>query len=212
MLTTDHPEICSRLKLLRAHGMEPRYYHKVVGICSRLDSVQAAVMNVKLPSLDSWAYRRTHNAARYHELFREVGLDNVLGLPTTAAGYGHVWNQFIVRIPDGRRDALRKYLTDCKVGSEIYYPIPLHEQECFRGLGYCKGSLPESERAAKETIALPIFPELTDLELQTVVARFTEFFGVRRTLPTPVRQPMFLKHAQNAPAQGPGYVQYVVNG
>jgi dTDP-4-amino-4,6-dideoxygalactose transaminase len=204
LMTTNSDELAARLKLLRAHGMEPRYYHQVVGINSRLDSLQAAILNVKLPHLDHWAARRTANAARYFELFHEAGLHTTLGLPATASYGEHVWNQFIVRIPGGKRDALRQYLTQNKVGTEIYYPVSLHEQACFRSLGYGPGSLPESERAARETIALPIFPELTDIELQTVVLRMAEFFGVRRSS-APVKAPMFLEHPV-------AYTQYVVNG
>jgi dTDP-4-amino-4,6-dideoxygalactose transaminase len=204
MLTTNSEELASRLKLLRAHGMEPRYYHQVVGINSRLDSFQAAFLNVKMPHLDHWAQRRSQNAARYHELFNEMGLQQAIGLPKVTAGCDHVWNQFIVRIPNGKRDALRQYLTQNKVGTEIYYPVPLHEQACFRALGYGPGSLPESEKAARETLALPIFPELTDIELQTVVLRIAEYYGVRRTSVPPIKRPVFME----VPS---AYTQYVVN-
>src|SRR4029079_140110 len=104
---------------------------------------------------------RQANAQRYHEMFAAFSLDRILTLPVAEAGLRHVWNQYIVRVPDGKRDALRKHLADAKVGTEIYYPVPMQEQECFQALGYTLGSLPESERAARETIALPIFPELT---------------------------------------------------
>ncbi|MDX1964303.1 MAG: DegT/DnrJ/EryC1/StrS family aminotransferase [Pirellulales bacterium] len=220
MLTTNNDELAARLKLLRGHGMEPRYYHQVVGINSRLDSLQAAALNVKLPYLPHWVAHRAANAARYHEMFHDRGLDRVLGLPVTAAYGEHAWNQYVVRVPDGRRDALRQYLTQCKVGTEIYYPLALHEQACFRSLGYSAGSLPESERAARETLALPIFPELTTTEMQTVVYRIAEYFGVRRTAapqpvaaPVPIPRPVFLDREplQNAAAPA-AYVQYVVNG
>ncbi len=192
MLTTDSDELVARLKLLRAHGMEPRYFHKVVGINSRLDSIQAAVLNVKLPHLNRWAQLRRANAEFYIELFCEHGLDQILSLPVTAPQRRHVWNQFVIRVPDGRRDALRAHLTTAKIGSEIYYPLGLHEQECYSSLGYPKGSLPESERAAAQTLAIPIFPELRVLEQRAVVNRIAEFFKVSPKTPSGVKRPKFL--------------------
>jgi dTDP-4-amino-4,6-dideoxygalactose transaminase len=191
LLTTNSHELAARLRLLRVHGMEPRYYHKVVGINSRLDTIQAAVLNVKLPHLNRWAQLRRANAELYHKLFAESGLDDVLTLPSTAEGCAHVWNQYVVRVPDGRRDALRGHLSGSKIGSEIYYPVSLHQQECFRSLGYAAGSLPESERAARETLALPIFPELRELEQRTVVNRIAEYFGIHRSAAA-VKRPKFL--------------------
>jgi dTDP-4-amino-4,6-dideoxygalactose transaminase len=178
MLTTNHDQLAERLRLLRQHGMNPRYYHKVVGINSRLDSFQAAVLNVKLPHLDRWTTMRQANAARYAELFAEAGLDRVLGLPQALANRRHVWNQYVIRVPDGRRDSLREFLAKAKIGTEIYYPLGLHEQQCFAYLGYKPGDLPETDRAAREVLALPIFPELTADEQQLVVARIAEFFGL----------------------------------
>ncbi len=178
MLTTNDDQLAERLRLLRQHGMNPRYYHKVVGVNSRLDSFQAAVLNVKLPYLDQWTALRQANAAHYEELFTEAGLDRVLTLPKAIPNCRHVWNQYVVRVPDGRRDALRESLSKAKIGSEIYYPLGLHDQECFRYLGYKPGDLPETDRAAREVLALPIFPELTAEEQQLVVARIADFFGV----------------------------------
>jgi dTDP-4-amino-4,6-dideoxygalactose transaminase len=163
----------------------------VVGINSRLDSIQAAVLQVKLPHLNRWAQLRRANAELYHELFAEYGLEQVLALPATAAGCMHVWNQYVIRVPDGRRDALRTHLSSAKIGSEIYYPVSLHQQECFRSLGYTASSLPESERAARETLALPIFPELRELEQRAVVGRIAEFFGAQKPA-TRVKRPKFL--------------------
>ena len=203
MLTTDSDELAAKLRLLRVHGMEPRYYHKVVGINSRLDSLQAAVLNVKLPHLNRWAQLRRKNAESYTELFTKCGLDQILTLPFAEPDRQHVWNQYIVRIPDGHRDDLRAHLTQAQIGTEIYYPVPLHLQECFRGLGYEPGSLPESERAAHETLALPIFPEMYEVEQRTVVGRIAEFFG--RPLPASparVRRPKFLQHRNAAKANG----------
>lgn len=178
MLTTNDDQLAERLRLMRQHGMNPRYYHKVVGINSRLDSFQAAVLNVKYPHLDQWTALRQANAARYDELFTDAGLDRILTLPQARSNCRHVWNQYVIRVPDGRRDILRESLAKSKIGAEIYYPLGLHDQECFRYLGYKPGDLPETDRAACEVLALPIFPELTAEEQQTVVARIAEFFGV----------------------------------
>ena len=177
-LTTTRDDVAAALRLLRVHGMEPRYYHDLVGINSRLDSIQAAVLRVKLPHLDTWTTQRQENAARYSTLFASYDLKGQVSAPTDEARGRHVWNQYVIRIADGQRDALRKHLTDCKVGTEIYYPVPLHLQKCLADLGWSLGDLPETERAAAETLALPIFPELTAAEQQTVVARIAEFFGV----------------------------------
>jgi dTDP-4-amino-4,6-dideoxygalactose transaminase len=177
LLTTTSTELAERLRLLRGHGMQPRYYHHVVGINSRLDTVQAAVLNVKLRYLDDWSDARAANAKRYGELFAEYGLDRTLRLPQALGGCRHVWNQYVIRVPDGRRDALRAHLTTQKIGTEIYYPVPLHLQQCFASLGYKPGSLPESERAAHETLALPIFPELTADEQRVVVRSIASFFA-----------------------------------
>ncbi len=178
LLTATAAGLADRLRLLRAHGMQPRYYHQIVGINSRLDTLQAAVLNVKLRYLDAWTDARQANAQRYGELFAEYGLDRILTLPASLKNCRHVWNQYVVRVPDGRRDTLRSYLTERKIGTEIYYPVPLHQQQCFQELGYTEGSLPESERAAEETLALPIFPELTAREQRTVAATIGAFFAV----------------------------------
>jgi len=135
---------------------------------------------VKLRHLDDWTTSRQRNVSRYLDLFARHGLEGAVGLPTDEPRGRHVWNQFVIRVPGGRRDPLRAHLTACKVGTEIYYPIPLHLQKCFEYLGWKKGDLPETERAAEETLALPIFPELTAAEQETVVARIAEFFGAPR--------------------------------
>lgn len=183
MLTTNDEALAARLRLFGAHGMSPRYYHQVVGVNSRLDSLQACVLRVKLPHLERWTEARVANAARYGELFGERGLDGVQ-LPTTANDRRHVWNQFVIRVEDGRRDALRQHLSENGVGTEIYYPVPLHLQECFQAIGCREGSLPHTEQAALETLALPIFPELTAAEQRRVVDRIADFFaaGVSRKL------------------------------
>jgi len=184
LLTTPRDDLAARLRLLRVHGMQPRYYHRAIGINSRLDSIQAAVLNVKLPHLDRWTAMRQLHARRYHELFAEFGLDKVLGLPHERSQVRHVWNQYVVRVPDGRRDALREHLAKQTVGSEIYYPVPLHEQECFAFLDCRLGSLPETERAARETVALPIFPELEHQEQVYVVRQIAAFFAATQAATT----------------------------
>lgn len=161
LMTTNDDALAIKLRRLAAHGMSPRYYHPLLGINSRLDSLQAAVLNIKLPHLEEWATLRRENATRYHKLLAAAGLDKVLTLPTTHSACVHVWNQYTVRVPGGKRDAVRAALGGAGVGTEIYYPLPLHQQECFQSLGYVAGDLPETERAAKEVLSLPIFPELT---------------------------------------------------
>lgn len=177
MLTTDDDALADKLRLLRGHGMQPRYYHQLIGINSRLDSLQAAVLNIKLPHLDTWTAARQERAQRYTEAFTQAGLTDVLELPTVAPERRHVWNQYIVRVSGGKRDELRTFLAERKVGTEIYYPVPLHQQACFQYLGCATGTLPETERAAVETLALPIFPELTIDEQRTVVEQIGAFFG-----------------------------------
>lgn len=174
MLTTNDRPLAERLRLFASHGMNPRYYHKVVGIASRLDTIQAAVLLVKLARLQAWTDARARHARRYDELLRSRGLDFVAGLPKAAAGCDHVWNQYTIRIPGGRRDLVRAQLANHRIGSEIYYPVPLHLQECFRSLGYGPGTLPHTERAAQEVLSLPVFPELTPAEQDLVVERLDE--------------------------------------
>jgi dTDP-4-amino-4,6-dideoxygalactose transaminase len=177
------------------HGGEPKYYHSVVGGNFRLDELQAAVLNVKLPHLDGWSAARRRNAERYGELFRELGLaeregvvefddDNRVLLPASIYRAGgiddvHIYNQYTIRVAE--RDALRAWLSEQRIGTEIYYPVPLHRQECFAGAGAMpEGSLPVSERLAREVLALPIYPELTDDQLVHVVRSIAAFIDGRR--------------------------------
>lgn len=191
MLTTRDPAVADRLQLLRGHGMRPRYFHQVVGVNSRLDSFQAGVLNVKFPFLDEWVRLRQENANRYGALFADAGLDGVLGLPAAGRQCRHVWNQYVVRVPDGQRDELRAWLAEAQIGSEVYYPMGIHQQPCYRDAAFASVSLPETERAANEVLALPIFPELTAEEQEVVVARIAAFYQ-NRPRRAPVAAPKFL--------------------
>ena len=183
MVTTDDDDLAKRVARLRVHGMEPKYHHHEVGFNSRLDALQAAVLRVKLRHLDAWTEGRRAVADQYAALFREDGLDNLIGLPTEAPGHRHVYNQYVIRVPADARDALRAHLAARKVGSEIYYPIPLHLQTCFASLGHKAGDFPLSEAASLETIALPMYPELGRDALRHVVGSIGEFFESLAVLP-----------------------------
>lgn len=177
-MTTDDEHLAEKLFALRVHGSRERYYHKWVGLNSRLDGFQGAVLRVKLPHLDSWSERRRHNANLYRELFTDAGLAEFIGLPFERENVRHIYNQFVVRVP-GRRDDLRQFLLEKGIGTDIYYPVPLHLQECFEYVGYKKGDFPEAEKAAAETLALPIFPELEPEQIEYVVSSAAEFFEPR---------------------------------
>lgn len=179
MLTTRDEQIADRLRILRDHGQKPRYHHALVGINSRLDSIQAAVLSIKLAHVERWAAARGKHAARYAERFAAAGLDQAMGLPQQPPANRHVWNQYTIRVPDSRRDALQQHLNQARVGSAVYYPIPLHLQACFRSLGYEPGSLPATERAAAEVLSLPVFPELTAAEHGRVVDVIADFFATQ---------------------------------
>jgi dTDP-4-amino-4,6-dideoxygalactose transaminase len=180
LLTTVSDGYNDHARILRAHGMRQRYYHEEVGWNSRLDSLQAAVLEVKLKYLPKWNQKRRDLAANYDKLFRAAGIvgtntsDGVV-LPFTDPRAGHVFHQYVIRTP--RRDALRQYLTERKIGSEIYYPLPLHLQTSLAGLGYKQGDFPVSEKAATEVLALPMYPELREDEQATVVDAVAAFFG-----------------------------------
>ncbi|MEE4609105.1 MAG: DegT/DnrJ/EryC1/StrS family aminotransferase [Desulfobacteraceae bacterium] len=174
IVTCNDAELAEKMRILRVHGSHPKYHHHLVGGNFRLDALQAAIVSVKLRYLDQWTAGRQANAATYRRLFVEAGLDTRIGLPAEGPGR-HIYNQFVIRVP-GRRDALRDHLVSCGVGCEIYYPIPLHLQPCFADLGYEAGDFPESERAAAETLALPIYPELSDEQQCYVVDRIRAFF------------------------------------
>ena len=175
MITTNDDTLADRLAILRVHGSKPKYYHSIVGTNSRLDALQAAVLSVKLPYTDTWGAARRRNAATYARLFADAGLADTITAPVTPDDYTHVFNQYIVRAPE--RDALREHLGANDIGSEIYYPVPLHLQECFAELGLGEGDMPVSECAANETLSLPIYPELTGDMQQYVVDTISAFFA-----------------------------------
>ena len=172
MVTTQDADLADRLAQCRNHGSEPKYYHKWVGANFRLDTLQAAGLIVKLRHLDDWSASRRANAARYNELFADV--EEVV-TPTVRGDNVMIYNQYVIRIP--RRDALQAFLTDSSIGSAIYYPLSLHQQECFASLGYKAGDFPESERAAAESLALPVYPELTDEQITYVAEKVKAFLG-----------------------------------
>jgi dTDP-4-amino-4,6-dideoxygalactose transaminase len=175
LITTNDAELAGKLRVLRDHGQQPRYFHHFVGLNSRLDALQAAVLNVKLPKLGEWSKARARHADRYATEFAQRGLSETIATPATADGCHHVWNQYTIRVTNGRRDALQKYLADRKIGSAIYYPVPLHLQKCFASLGCEAGSLPVTEQACREVLSLPIYPEMTAMEQGAVIDAVADF-------------------------------------
>jgi dTDP-4-amino-4,6-dideoxygalactose transaminase len=175
MCVTNDAVLAAKLAMLRVHGMEPKYYHQLIGGNFRLDELQAAVLVIKLKHLDAWTRGRQENACFYFGAFERAGLKSTITLPAAISGIRHIYNQFIIRAP--KRDALRVHLATAGVGSEVYYPVPLHRQKCFASLGYAEGAFPESERAAAETLALPIYPELSREQLQYVVDTIAGFYA-----------------------------------
>jgi dTDP-4-amino-4,6-dideoxygalactose transaminase len=182
MVVTNDAAMADRLRTLRNHGASPKYHHRLLGGNFRLDALQAAVVGVKLNYLDGWTKRRQENARRYTMLFDQAGLTD-RGLVTVPIGRDgdraplgrHIFNQYVIRV--ARRDVLKTFLAERNIGTEIYYPVPFHLQECFRSLGYREGDFPESERAARETLALPIYPELTAEQQEYVVSEIAAFYA-----------------------------------
>jgi dTDP-4-amino-4,6-dideoxygalactose transaminase len=172
MMVTNDQELADTLRVLRVHGSKPKYYHQIVGGNFRLDALQAAVLRVKLKYLPGWTEARRTNAQRYGPLFEEMHLGEWSALPEGSPG--HIYNQFVVRFPD--RDRLQVFLKDRGVETEVYYPLPLHQQECFHGLGYREGDFPQAEGAARESLALPVYPELTEDQQRYVVSQVREFY------------------------------------
>lgn len=176
MCVTSDDDLAERMRVLRVHGGKPKYHHQFIGGNFRLDTIHAAVLQVKLPHLDSWTQARQTNAATYNALFAGK-LDNaLLSLPQIVGGR-HIYNQYVIRTP--HRDALRAHLTEQGIGNEVYYPIPLHMQECFAYLGHQQGDFPESESAAKETVAIPIYPELTQEQQAYVAETVIDFLSAQ---------------------------------
>lgn len=167
LVTTGDAALAREVRLLRNHGAEPKYHHQRIGGNFRLDALQAAILRVKLPHLAGWTERRRANAARYERLFRDAGLDGRVSLPCEPPGYHHVFNQYVVHLPE--RDRIRAALAEDGVGTEVYYPVPFHLQECFASLGHRQGEFPHAERAAARSLALPIYGELTAPQQEAVV-------------------------------------------
>jgi dTDP-4-amino-4,6-dideoxygalactose transaminase len=175
LITTRDPELAERLKILRTHGSRSRYSYELIGMNSRLDALQAAILRVKLAHLGEWEQGRVRNAHRYSQLFAEAGLEERLKLPVSPAHCHHVYNQFTVR--SSERDRLREHLKARGLPTEIYYPFPLHLQPAFAYLGYKPGDFPESERASREVLSLPIYPELKDEHVVAIVEAIGEFYA-----------------------------------
>ena len=165
--------LARRMKLIRNHGMEPKYYHHIVGANFRLDALQAAVLRVKLPHLPAWSDGRRRNASRYRQLFAAASLAQVV-LPVEAPKRNHIYNQFVIRVPD--RDRLRAHLDAAGIGTEVYYPVPFHLQQCFADLNSAAGAFPVAEAAARESLALPIYPELSEAQQAAVVNAIQTFY------------------------------------
>jgi dTDP-4-amino-4,6-dideoxygalactose transaminase len=193
MIVSDDAELTRHARSLRVHGMEELYVHRQVGLCSRLDAIQAAILLAKLPYLERWIRARQRHAARYGELFAKHHLGDVVQDPGAAVDRRHVYHQYVVRVARDQRDALREYLRDHGVGSAVYYPVPLHLQPCFEALGYQRGAFPHAEQAAEASLALPVFPELTPAQQETVVATIAAFFGRGDRRSQPMRRPTFLR-------------------
>jgi dTDP-4-amino-4,6-dideoxygalactose transaminase len=175
VVTTNDPALAQRLRLVRNHGAEPKYFHRVVGANFRLDALQAAVLRVKLPHLAAWTEARRRNADRYRELLGPLVVKGRVELPVEPEGCYHIYNQFVIRV--GERDRVKAGLDARRVGAEIYYPVPFHLQECFAGLGYAKGRFPAAEEAADHTLALPIYGELTEEQQRYVVESIAQIVG-----------------------------------
>ena len=175
MCVANDAALAERLDVLRVHGGKPKYYHALIGGNFRLDELQAAVLNVKLPHLDEWTQGRQRNAAYYDAAFARAGIGGRVRTPHAVPGFRHIYNQYVIRVPE--RDALRRHLATAGIGTEIYYPVPLHLQQCFAYLEHRSGDFPQSERAAHETLALPIYPELSEEQLQYVVDSIASLRG-----------------------------------
>jgi dTDP-4-amino-4,6-dideoxygalactose transaminase len=175
LVTTTDARLAHEIRLMRNHGAEPKYLHQRIGGNFRMDSLQAAVLRVKLPHLPRWTAMRQENAARYEALFAAAGLAGLVSRPVIPPGLGHIFNQYVVQLPD--RDRVRAFLADRGIGTEIYYPVPFHLQECFAPLGHARGDFPHAEAAADSTLALPIYGELTSAQQEAVVGAIRDALG-----------------------------------
>ncbi len=176
MLVTNDDEQAQRLRMLRVHGEETKYHHQVIGINSRLDALQAVVLRTKLRYLEDWNQERQRRARQYEIMFTDAGLSEVIEVPYVRSEARHVYHQFVIRVRGGKRDDLLDHLSASGIGSGVYYPVPLHLQQCFAYLGHKEGDFPVAESAAKETLALPVYPELTDQQQDYVVNTIARFF------------------------------------
>ena len=177
MITTSDPELAERISVLRDHGSRRKYHYDLLGMNSRLDSLQAAILLVKLKHLEAFSQARRRNAERYRQLFKHAGLDKRIALPVEPRGLHHVYNQFVIRVPE--RDQLREHLRNSGIPTEIYYPSPLHLQLAFADLGYRAGDFPQSEAASQQVLALPVFPQMTEEQQKMVVDGIAQFFAER---------------------------------
>jgi dTDP-4-amino-4,6-dideoxygalactose transaminase len=175
LVVTNNAEWADNMTVLRVHGMKPKYYHRKLGWMGRIDAIHAAILRVKLPHVDRWIDQRRTAARRYDELIKNYGLDNYLTRPTASPAGKHTFNQYVIRVGDGQRDDLVKHFQAEKVGYEIYYPVPVHMQDCVKHLGYGPGSFPVSEAAASCVLALPMYPEITPAQQDRVVSTIAAF-------------------------------------
>jgi dTDP-4-amino-4,6-dideoxygalactose transaminase len=175
MVVTNNEDLAEKMRLLRAHGSKPKYFHKIIGLNSRLDTIQAAILLVKLKYLDKWTVERQKKAKRYNQLLQDLHLSvEGLKLPVVQFQNRHIFHQYVIQVP--KRDSLRKFLTEEGIGTDIYYPLPLHLQECYAFLKYRRGDLPVAEKVCEEVMALPIYPELTEDQQTLVIDKIKEFF------------------------------------
>jgi dTDP-4-amino-4,6-dideoxygalactose transaminase len=178
LVTTNNDELADKIRTLRLHGAKPKYYHHVIGYNTRLDTIQAAILAVKLNHLEEWTTKRRDNARFYSKALSDI-TDDELELPQIAEGRKHIFNQYTIRVKNGRRDNLKEFLEGQGISTAIYYPLPLHLQPCFSFLGYKKGDFPVAEEASKEVLSLPVYPELEREEREYVVKKILEFFDLK---------------------------------
>jgi len=179
LITTNDDELADKIRTLRMHGAKPKYYHHVIGYNTRLDTIQAAILAVKLNHLEEWTTKRRDNARFYSKALSDITEDE-LELPQIAEGRKHIFNQYTIRVKNGRRDNLKEFLEGQGISTAIYYPLPLHLQPCFSFLGYKRGDFPVAEEASKEVLSLPVYPDLEREEREYVVKKILEFFEVEK--------------------------------